>query len=840
MTETRRMLTRTMRIDIRSDAQSGQPPTPTPPGPPPGVSPTAPRVSAAQGSDFRELLESIYDGVLLTDDAGLILDHNARTGRLLGDLTGSFRGRHIASLISGSDDSLLGPIHEALESERYVLIQAYALRADGSMFPAEITVNRLHLGAGSQLCFFLRDIRDREAVQARLRVEHRAVHNAGNGIAILGPDGRLTYGNPALARLWGYDPGEAVEGIPLETLLDSPAEADTLLSITGGGESWTGELVARRVDGRRFFVAVSATPNATEDGRIDGLILSFSDIDARRRAEDTLRRYQSQLEELVAERTSTLKETNARLELEIHERRSAQESAENTRHYLEAIIRASHDGILVCDADGNFEFMNEAAAHILGWPRDQLLGRLFMTCVPPDRHTFMQQRWEEARQGRGAPYETDVVTQAGERRSLMVSHRLMKYGDENKYCLVIKDISDRRRMEDDLRAAILHLEEHDREKTEFVSNVSHELRTPLTSIEYAAENLLDGVMGELPDGARDYLHMMKADCNRLTHTIADILDLSRLEANRLALDRASLPLCRFVQQCAGACAVQAEEAGLSLHVDTPPEVGFILGDSAKLERSICNVIHNALKFTPRGGTVTVAVDRRGQHERPFRIRVTDTGIGIAAEHLPHVTERYYRVGEHVVGTGLGLALCKEIVELHGGRLDIDSPPPGRSTGTLVTMSLPAGPSPLLLLMMPAGASRQLLVRRLADARYDVREHDTPDSLLTDCERAHPDALILDASADEFPTLDLLARLHDDADGRRRPAILMLASENVSDVLLEVTRGLKVAVMVKTRDAGAVPNAVDDLLLRAARTTGGAVRRRPADAASSWPTAQGRT
>jgi len=271
-----------------------------------------------------------------------------------------------------------------------------------------------------------------------------------------------------------------------------------------------------------------------------------------------------------------------------------------------------------------------------------------------------------------------------------------------------------------------------------------------------------------------------------------------------------------VRQCVRPFELPAHEAGVSLAIDTPRELGFVLADTAKLERSLGNIIHNAIKFTPRGGSITVTVDKRGQHERPFRIRVTDTGIGIGPQHIDHVMERYYRVGEHVAGTGLGLALCKDVVELHGGRVEISSPSPGRATGTQVCISLPPGPSPTLLLIMPAGPTRHLIEKRLTEDHYRVTASPASEDLLAGMGQKGPEAMVLDASGEETSVLDLLGRLRNEVDSS--PAVLILANEHPSIVLTEVARGLDTPLIPRPWDAEVISQTVSDLLLGGPEST----------------------
>lgn len=172
-----------------------------------------------------------------------------------------------------------------------------------------------------------------------------------------------------------------------------------------------------------------------------------------------------------------------------------------------------------------------------------------------------------------------------------------------------EEIGVRRQTEKELRQAISKLEEHDRAKTQFVTNVSHELKTPLASMSYAVENLLKGVMGEVPDRIRTYLEMVRDDAQRLHRTICDILDLSRLEANTLRLERVVIPYGRFVLRTLDAVALEVDERDVTLEVTVPNAIGFAACDATKMERVILNVVRNAITYTDPEGTIEVCVSR---------------------------------------------------------------------------------------------------------------------------------------------------------------------------------------------------------------------------------------
>ncbi len=253
---------------------------------------TVPRPDATPplgGTEFQELLQSVYDAALITDDTGAVLEANVRAERFLGLPRAELCRHNIVDLISGADEGLLTAISTSLQDNRFILVQACCARENGTLFPAEISINRLHLSTLTYYCFFVRDITYRKQADERLRTGYNAIQNAGTGIAVADTDGRLTYVNPALALLLGHASVADVLGHALADVLGDPASAATVLASVAGNELWTGEVEARHADGALLNLQLAAAPNVNEDGACIGLVLSVLDITARKRTESELR-----------------------------------------------------------------------------------------------------------------------------------------------------------------------------------------------------------------------------------------------------------------------------------------------------------------------------------------------------------------------------------------------------------------------------------------------------------------------------------------------------------------------------------------------------------------------
>jgi len=240
----------------------------------------------------------------------------------------------------------------------------------------------------------------------------------------------------------------------------------------------------------------------------------------------------------------------------------------------------------------------------------------------------------------------------------------------------------------ELESANRELGAASRHKSEFLANMSHELRTPLNAVIGFSEVLLQRMFGELNSKQDEYLKDIYASGQHLLSLINDILDLSKIEAGRMELAPVPFHLPTALENAVTLVKERASRHGIALQLDIDPGLEELVGDERKVKQVLLNLLSNAVKFTPDGGRICLkATQRNGTVE----IAVTDTGIGIAGEDQAAIFEEFRQVGQAArkrEGTGLGLALARKFVELHGGRLWVKSEVGGGST---FTFTLPVSP-----------------------------------------------------------------------------------------------------------------------------------------------------
>ncbi|MCX7853249.1 MAG: ATP-binding protein [Caldilineales bacterium] len=321
----------------------------------------------------------------------------------------------------------------------------------------------------------------------------------------------------------------------------------------------------------------------------------------------------------------------------------------------ELIINQAFSGIIVLDLDLVIQKVNPGAAALIGRPAADLVGKRFT-------EVFGLEMWDEGsplylavQNGRAVePVETVLVT-ADRRRDILLGVTPLEDG----YLLNFADIT--------------RIKELDRLRSGIVATVSHELRTPLASIKGYTDLLLQEFEGDNRTLRHEFLTIINEETDRLVQLVSDLLDLSRLESGRFERKQEPLYLDELVREMAKTLEVQARQADVTLHLDLPDDLPPLLGDRTLLTAVVKNLLGNAIKFSLPGGKVEVRV-RYGNGT--VTLEVQDQGIGIPVEELPHLFTKFYRASTArkagIRGTGLGLALGKEAVELHHGRVSATS------------------------------------------------------------------------------------------------------------------------------------------------------------------------
>ena len=333
---------------------------------------------------------------------------------------------------------------------------------------------------------------------------------------------------------------------------------------------------------------------------------------------------------------------------------------------LSAVLETMADGVLITNQMGQVSLMNAAARRLLKvkGDEDEERGRSFAEIV---RHHQLIELWQQSRQTDQERIATIELTQQGLFVQMTVTPL---YTTEPQSCLVIlQDLTRIRRLETVRR--------------DFISNISHELRTPLASLKALVETLRDTALDDPPATLR-FLDRAETEVDSLTQMVQELLDLSSLESGRVPLRLQPVHVADILLPAVERFTPQAERAQISLVLDLPRGVPHVLADPERIQQVVRNLIHNALKFTPSGGQITIQAT---PHEDEVYISVQDTGIGIPSQDIPRIFERFYKSdrSRQSGGTGLGLAIARHMIQAHSGRIWVKSK---EHKGSTFTFTLP--------------------------------------------------------------------------------------------------------------------------------------------------------
>jgi two-component system phosphate regulon sensor histidine kinase PhoR len=225
-------------------------------------------------------------------------------------------------------------------------------------------------------------------------------------------------------------------------------------------------------------------------------------------------------------------------------------------------------------------------------------------------------------------------------------------------------------------------------RREFVGNISHELRTPLAAIKAIVDTLRDGAIND-QEAATDFLNRLEVEVDGMTQMVAELIELSRIETGKINLKLESVNLNLLSKEVIARLSPQADRKQVSLSAELFPDLPDVSADKERTRQVILNIVHNAIKFTPPGGRIVVSTELDGQS---IMTQVSDTGIGISKQDLPHIFERFFKADKSraTSGSGLGLAIAKHIVQAHGGSVWVQSE---QGKGSTFGFNLPLNPNP---------------------------------------------------------------------------------------------------------------------------------------------------
>jgi two-component system phosphate regulon sensor histidine kinase PhoR len=338
---------------------------------------------------------------------------------------------------------------------------------------------------------------------------------------------------------------------------------------------------------------------------------------------------------------------------------------------LNTVLHALNDGVLIVNRHGEVRLLNPAAERLLHIKAEHALDHTVTQAVRDHRIVEVYSRCLQSGQEEVAMLELE-----GGRVLRVVATPYLK-GRQRGHVLILQDLT---------RLHQLQTVRHD-----FISNISHELRTPLASLRALVDTLADGAL-EDPPAANRFLYRMEVEVDALTQMVEELFELARIESGQTPLRLCAMPAAAAIGAGAERLRPQAERAHVDLQIDLWENLPEVVVDPDRIQQVVTNLVHNAIKFTPAGGSIRVSACAETASDE-LLVTVQDTGVGIAPDDLPRIFERFYKAdrARSGGGTGLGLAIAKHIVQAHGGRIWAESTP---GKGSTFFFSLPTVVQPV--------------------------------------------------------------------------------------------------------------------------------------------------
>jgi PAS domain S-box-containing protein len=476
-------------------------------------------------------------------------------------------------------------------------------------------------------------------------------------------------------------------------------------------------------------------------------------INERRKAEETLKKTRVKLEKLIEERTSELTESNSRLQQEVRDRKKAEKALALSKKSFHNIVERGVDAIVVKDEEGNVCFVNSAVESLFGRQADTFIGRKFEFPMTVGETSELE---IEHKDGKKLVSEMRVVATEWEGRPACMAS--------------LRDITERKRIEEQLKQANQKLRKLDEMKSDFISTVSHELRTPVAIMRQGISVCLDGVAGDITDKQNELLSNIMENIDRLDRLVTDLLDISKIESGKVKLRLSAIDIEKVLEKIKTNFYSKAKKKGIQFRIEQSEKHITLFGDEDKIIQIFNNLVSNAIRFTFSGGSITIRVEEKIDM---IGCCVEDTGIGISRKDMPKLFSKFEQFGRVIdseyMGTGLGLAIAKGLVEKHGGKIWVESE---QGKGTTFYFTLKKTAAPKILICDDEPEVVDVIKRFLKEDNYELIEAKNGKQAVEMAQSQKPSLVVLDLMIPGLNGYQVIERLKQNKCTKDIPVLLL--------------------------------------------------------------------
>ncbi len=608
---------------------------------------------------YSNLFHHSNDAIFLHDLEGNIIDANQKVLEQFGYTRSEIIRFKIQELHPIEELESSKRVFEEISKKGVIRFEISFKKKNGEIFLAEVSSSLFNIGGKKVIQGIVRDISERKLAEQKLKdseEKHRnMINNLDLGFYQLSWDGILLNHNPAFSKILGFDPSENLINKNVHDFWQKPEERITYLDELKKLGNVKNYLVhAKKKYGEKIVLHLNSHIIEKRKGNpniIQGLI---TDITEKFKLEQKLK-----------------------------------ESEERYRNLFESMPFS----IALLDQKGRVVYCNPASEKLLGYNKEDLIGEEFrnLSIIHPQYLPLIMKRFKKVIKGENlSPIEIQIYKKNGNLTWINYQTSLVNLGNESLLQVIINDISEKKKAELLIIEEVKKLKELDQIRKDLISRVSHELKTPLVSVCGGSELLLQLYKPKLDADVLELLELIEKGGKRLKYLVDNLLDITRIEYNKLKLNKELNDLSKIIKDCAKELLYLARVRELDLDLKLVDNL-YLEIDKIRLEQVIINLLSNAIKNTPPKGKIEILLQKK---EDWAEISVIDTGIGLTKGEMDILFTRFGKIERYgegleyidIQGSGLGLYISKEIVDLHRGQIRAESA--GRNKGSIFIVKLP--------------------------------------------------------------------------------------------------------------------------------------------------------